>query len=106
MSLKLGLLYSFEYCRQYLYYIKNCFSPAFKSIKRQIVSYGLRGIKLLPDNAKSHIHFNVCKFKESTGLIVIDNPPYSPDLAPYDYWLFDYIKQRLGEKNDTNSLLR
>ena len=89
-----------------VYYSENCLSPAFESIKRQRVSSGLRGIKLLHDNAKPHIHFNVRKFIESNGVIEIDHPPYSPDLAPCDYWLFDYIKQRLGDENDANSLLR
>ena len=63
-----------------IYYIENCLSPAFESIKRQRVSSGLRGIKLLHD--------------------------YSSDLAPFDPWLFDYIKQRFEDENDANSLLR
>ena len=28
----------------------------------------------------------------------IDHPLYSPDLAPYNYWLFNHIKQSLAEK--------
>ena len=28
----------------------------------------------------------------------IDHPPYSPDLAPCDFWLFDYIKERLDDE--------
>ena len=35
-----------------------------------------------------------------------DNTPYSPDLAPSDYWLFDYIKQHLDDEKDSNSLLK
>ena len=89
-----------------IYYIENCLSPAFESIKRQRVSSGPRGIKLPHDNAKPHIHFNVCKFIESHGVIEIDHPPYLLDLAPCDYWLFQYIKQSLGDENDANSLLR
>ena len=46
------------------YYIENGLSPAFESIKRQRVSSGLCGIKLLRDNAKPHIHFDVRKFIE------------------------------------------
>ena len=52
------------------------------------------------------MHFSVRQFIDSNGAIEIDHPPYSPDLAPCDYWLFDYIKQRLGDENDANSLLR
>ena len=35
-----------------IYYIENCLSPALESIKRQRVSSGLRGNKLLHDNPK------------------------------------------------------
>ena len=34
----------------------------------------------------------------------MDHPPYSPDLAPSDFWLFDYIKQRLTDQPDAKSL--
>ena len=36
----------------------------------------------------------------------MDHPPYSPDLAPSDFWLFDYIKQRLDEHKDVKRLNR
>ena len=77
--------------------IENCLSPAFETTKRQRVSYGLRGIKLLHYNAETHTDFNVRKFIESNFVIEIDHQAYSPDLAPCDYRLFDYIKQRLGD---------
>ena len=34
------------------------------------------------------------------------HPPYSPDLAPCDYWLNDYIKNRLTDQADEKSLAR
>ena len=34
----------------------------------------------------------------------MDHPPYSPDLAPCDFWLFDYIKQRLSDHTSVKSL--
>ncbi|KAL4463301.1 hypothetical protein ABPG72_013610 [Tetrahymena utriculariae] len=34
----------------------------------------------------------------------IKHPPYSPDLSPCDYWLFDFIKQRLGDHTNEESL--
>ena len=34
------------------------------------------------------------------------HPPYSPDLAPCDYWLNDYIKNRLTDQPDEKSLAR
>ena len=34
------------------------------------------------------------------------HPPYSPDLAPCDYWLNDYIKNRLTDQPNEKSLAR
>ena len=36
----------------------------------------------------------------------MDHPPYSPDLAPSDFWLFDYIKERLTSNPDAKSLMK
>jgi histone-lysine N-methyltransferase SETMAR len=36
----------------------------------------------------------------------MDHPPYSPDLAPSDFWLFDYIKERLTSNSDAKSLMK
>ena len=37
-------------------------------------------------------------------MILMKHPPYSPDLAPCDFWLFDYIKGRLVDYNDAQCL--
>ena len=58
------------------------------------------------DNAKPHKHYNTVLFLESNRIQIIDHPPYSPDLAPCDYWLFDYIKQRLNDEPDAISLTK
>ncbi len=34
------------------------------------------------------------------------HPPYSPDLAPCDYWLNDYIKLNLTDQTNEKSLAR
>ncbi|CAF3331902.1 unnamed protein product, partial [Rotaria sp. Silwood2] len=31
---------------------------------------------------------------------IMSHPPYSPDLAPCDYWLNDYIKRNLTDQSD------
>jgi len=74
------------------YYINNCLGPAFDQVCRQRKCSGLRGMKLLHDNARPHVHSNTRNFVKSSGIIEIDHPPYSPDLAPCDFWLFDYLK--------------
>ena len=45
------------------------------------------------------------RFKE-LGLKRLDSPPYSPDLAPSDFFLFGYLKRKIEgyELNDENQL--
>ena len=38
------------------------------------------------------------------GIDIMPHPPYSPNLAPCDYWLNDYIKNRLTDQADEKSL--
>ncbi|CAF3648489.1 unnamed protein product [Rotaria socialis] len=96
---------------------KNLFSIFFKSnenrlklvvkeIRKQRKSNGTKGIKLLHDNASPHRHSDVINYLTEEGINIIPHPPYSPDLALYDYWLNDYIKQNLTEKPDEKSLAR
>jgi histone-lysine N-methyltransferase SETMAR len=86
------------------YYINNCLSPMIENLKKQRPSSGTKGIKILHDNATPHTHEATVTFIQSNGMQIIDHPPYSPDLAPCDFWLFDYIKQRLGDHKDEKSL--
>ena len=64
---------------------------------------GIRRIRLLHDNARPHIHANVHNLQEK-GIKLIDHPPYSPDLAPSDFWLFDEIKRRLPDQISQENL--
>lgn len=47
-----------------------------------------RGIFLLHDNARPHTCSVATAAIEKAGFSVLDHPPYSPDLAPSDYFLF------------------
>ncbi|KAI6651357.1 Transposase [Oopsacas minuta] len=53
---------------------------------------GLRGIKILHDNARPHKSKEVKEKIASIGLEELEHPPYSPDLAPCDFWLFDGLQ--------------
>jgi len=88
------------------YYIENCLGPAFDEVKRQRPSSGLRGMKLLHDGARPHTSNATNNFINSSGIMLIDHPPYSPDLAPCDYWLFDYVKRNLNDEKDAESLTK
>ena len=85
-------------------YINYCLSPMIKVIEGQRPSHGVSDMFLLHDNARPHVHSNVHNFLKSKGMKTIDHPPYSPDLAPCDYWLFDYIKDRLDDEINAETL--
>jgi histone-lysine N-methyltransferase SETMAR len=86
------------------YYVKHCLTPAVKAIKEQRPLSGTHAMKLLHDGARPHIHSNVNNFLERNRIGLVKHPPYSPDLAPCDFWLFDYIKQRLEDYTSQKSL--
>jgi transposase len=57
------------------------------------------GTKLVvhADNARVHTAQKCRTFCEENGLRIAPHPPYSPDLAPSDFFLFGYVKERLKE---------
>lgn len=61
-------------------------------------------MKFHHDNARPHVAKCVVAYLESENFTIVDHPPYSPDLAPSDFWLFDYVKQRLRDSRDENHL--
>lgn len=85
-------------------YIENCLQPILTYLNKQRKSTGAKNIKIHHDNARPHVHSTVNNFLQEHGMILVKHPPYSPDLAPCDFWLFDYIKDRLGDYNDVQSL--
>jgi hypothetical protein len=47
------------------------------------------------------------RFLAGKGISAVDHPPYSPDLAPADFWLFPEQKNMLKGKHffDTKNLI-
>lgn len=50
------------------------------------------------DNAPSHTSISVRKFLAKNSTNVIDQAPYSPDMAPYDFVLFSKLKLPLQSR--------
>ena len=63
-------------------------------------------MKFHHDNARPHVAKSVKSYLEQQELTVIRHPPYSPDLAPCDFWLFDLIKRNLSDATDVKDLNR
>ena len=47
------------------------------------------------DNAPSHSSFLVRDFLAKNATTILPQPPYSPDLAPADFFLFPKLKSTL-----------
>jgi len=67
-------------------------------VTQQAVSVRLRYDKviLLHDNARPHVAKVVKKYLETLKWDVLPHPPYSPDIAPSDYWLFRRMQHDLA----------
>ena len=63
-------------------------------------------VYLLHDNAFSHKCEVVKSFLASEQVKVLNNPPYSPDLSPCDFFIFPRLKKMLsGNKYTSRSYL-
>jgi len=47
------------------------------------------------DNAPCHTAISVIEFLAKKGIAVVPQPPYSPDLSPCDFFLFQKLKFHL-----------
>ena len=47
------------------------------------------------DNAAVHNTIVVSDYLTKMGIKTVAHPPYSPDLAPCDFWLFPKLKEKL-----------
>ena len=57
-----------------------------------------KGVLLHQDNAPAHKSLVAMSAVHDCGFELIDHPPYSPDLAPSDYFLFPNLKKHLAGK--------
>jgi len=76
-------------------YYANLLCQLRVSVKQKRRGLLARSPLLLEDNARPHI----CKLARdagrSAGFTYLEHPPYSPDLAPSDYFLFSHLKKHL-----------
>ena len=63
--------------------------------KRRPVT-GFKYVRLLHDNAPAHTSATVTAFLKKEKVTVLPLPPYSPDLAPCDFFLFPKLKAFLA----------
>jgi transposase len=75
---------------------------AIQQKRRRNVSGG--HFRLLHDNARPHTAALTCQKLHELHLCMLPHPPYSPDLAPSDYYLFSPLKSALKGKVFTGAV--
>ena len=85
------------------YYIDNCLTPVINEIRKNEKSSRTQ-YKLLHDNGRPLVHRDVIDYLIEECIEIIPHPPYSPDLVPCDFWLNDYIKNKLADHTNEESL--
>ncbi|XP_004206904.1 histone-lysine N-methyltransferase SETMAR-like [Hydra vulgaris] len=84
-------------------YLKNCLKPLLCELNKQRSKLGTHNFKFLHDNARPHVTQTITNCLNQAEITIDRNPPYSPDLAPSDYWLFELIKKNLDDDTDIES---
>ena len=68
----------------------------FQSLFEEMGANFPRPLWIHMDNVAPHRAKTTQNTLSSLGISTLTHPPYSPDLAPSDFWLFGRIKQALG----------
>ena len=68
------------------FYTNSCLLEVEHHLTRRRPKAGAKGIRLLHDNARPHKTMQVQEKITSMGMIELEHPPYSPDLAPCDFY--------------------
>jgi len=66
-----------------------------------------KGVRLLADNAPAHSSQAAVMEARQCGYEILPHPPYSPDLAPSDFFLFPQMKTPLRGRrfDDTDEVI-
>jgi histone-lysine N-methyltransferase SETMAR len=91
-------------CLEVLTRIREC-------VRKKGIGLWLEKWILHHDNTAAHDALRVCKFLAKNSITKMDHLPYSPDLAPCDFWLFPKLKnalkeQRFADLSDTQHNLK
>lgn len=74
------------------WYTTICLPEIFGEIRK---ANKRRRIILHQDNASSHVSRATTDYLSTQNIELMGHPPYSPDLAPNDFFLFPYVKNKL-----------
>jgi histone-lysine N-methyltransferase SETMAR len=73
-------------------YYKGLLERLRRDVRRKGLEKWANGFILQHDNAPCHTSLLVRQFLSNKNITVCPHPPYSPDLAPCDFWPFPNVK--------------
>ena len=76
--------------------VNHCMPKVFQAWCTRRLRTGVRGLLLHHDNASAHIAAVTLDFLAASNVQLVAHPPYSPDLAPCD-WFFVPFHQKAAE---------
>ena len=79
-------------------YANHCLLKVFQAWCKRRPRTGVRGLQLHHDNASAHTAAVTQDFLATNDVEVVTHPPYSPDIAPCDWFLFPSVKRQLKGK--------
>ncbi len=88
------------------YYRDKCLKSLINKLHKKRPASTKNHVKLHHDNARPHVNNIVINYLQQEKIKTMPHPPYSPDLAPSDFWLFNYLKRSVGTYPDATSLAR
>lgn len=77
------------------WYSQTCLPAVFDAWRARRPRDGLQHLRLHHDNAPAHSAAVTTDFIFDNGVRLLPHPPYSPDLAPADFFLFGLVKEKL-----------
>ena len=80
-----------EYYKGLLEHLRN-------DVSRKQPEKWANGFILHHDNAPCHTSLLVWQFLSNKNIMVCPHPPYSPDMAPCDFWFFPKVKMTMKVK--------
>lgn len=80
------------------FYVTKCLAPLLSALRKKYPKSGNQRILLHHDNAASHTAAFTKSFLLEKKFKLLAHSPYSPDLAPCDFFLFPKLKEKLRGK--------
>ena len=84
------------------WYVNHCLPTIFHAWCKRRPRTGVRGLLLHHDNASAHTAAVTLEYLTASDIQLVIPSPYSPDLAPCDWFLFHSVKWQLTGKQFQN----